>query len=68
VWTGTEINVKKTKVIVFSNEGNVQCNIKVNEVFIEQVASCRYRGNLVTEDGRSRMEIKTRIAPANEAF
>ena len=45
--------VKKTKVMVFSKEENVQCNIKVNGEYLEQVTSYRYLGSIVTEDGRS---------------
>ena len=47
-----DVNVKKTKVMVFSKEENVQCNIKVNDEYLEQVTSYRYLGSIVTEDGR----------------
>src|SRR5438132_5984741 len=33
------MNVKKTKVMVMSREGNVQCEIKLNQVVLEQVNS-----------------------------
>jgi len=39
---GMDVNVKKTKVMVFSKEENVQCNIKVNGEYLEQVTSYRY--------------------------
>ena len=61
-----DVNVKKTKVMVFSKIENVQCNIKVNGEYLEQVTSYRYLG--VTEHGRSEVEIKTRIAMAKKAF
>ena len=56
--------------MVFSKEENVQCNIKVkvNGEYLEQVTSYRYLGRIVTEDGRSEVEIKTRIAMAKKAF
>ena len=50
--------------MVSSKEGNVQCSIQVNGVYLDQVTSYRYLGSLVTEDGRSEVEIKTRIAMA----
>ena len=65
---GMDVNVKKTKVMVFSKEENVQCNIKVNGEYLEQVTSYRYLGSIVTEDGRSEVEIKTRIAMAKRPF
>ena len=46
----------------------MQCNIKVNGEYLEQVTSYRYLGSIVTEDGRSEVEIKTRIAMAKKAF
>ena len=46
---GMDVNVKKTKVMVFSKEENVKCNIKVNGEYLEQVASYRYLGSIVTE-------------------
>jgi len=55
--------------MVFSKEGNVQCSIQDNGVYLDQLfTSYRYLGSLVTEDGRSEMEIKTRIAMAKKAF
>ena len=54
---GMDFNVKKTKVMVFSKEENVQCNIKVNGEYLEKVTSYRYLGSIVTEDGRSEVEI-----------
>ena len=46
----------------------MQCNIKVNGEYLEQVTSYRCLGSIVTEDNRSEVEIKTRIAMAKKAF
>ena len=36
---GMDVNVKNTKVMVFSKEGYVQCSIQVNGVYLDQVTS-----------------------------
>ena len=66
---GMSMNVKKsTKVMVMSKEGNVQCEIKLNEVVLEQVSRYKYLGSWITEDVRCESEIVTRIAMAKTAF
>jgi len=57
-----EINVQKTKLVVFSKDGDVQSVAMNSGVVLQQIASYRYLGSLVTEDSRSDMEIKSRIA------
>src|SRR5437870_11520874 len=65
---GMSMKVKKTKVMVMSREGNVQCEIKLNEVVLEQVSRYKYLGSWITEDIRCESEIVTGIAMAKTAF
>ena len=58
------MNVKKTKVMVMIREGNVQCEIKLNQVVLEQVNRYKYLCSWITEDVRCESEIVTRIAMA----
>ena len=62
------LNVNKTKVMVMSREGNVQCEIKLNQVVLEQVNRYKYLGSWITEDVRCESEIVARIAMAKTAF
>ena len=43
-------------------------NITVDGQRIEQVKSFKYLGSIVTEDGRSDVDVKSRIAMAKDAF
>ena len=61
-----KINVKKTKVMVVNNEENVM--IRAKDGIIERVKRYRYLGSLITDDWRSILEIKGRIAMAKDAF
>jgi Reverse transcriptase (RNA-dependent DNA polymerase) len=63
---GMKINIKKTKVMRVSREGEV--NITINGTKLEQVKSFKYLGHTITDDGRCETEIKCRIAQAKEAF
>jgi len=63
-----EMNSKKTKTMVFSKTGNIQCNITVNGETLERVTKYKYHGSWLTEDGRCDLEIKTRIGMAKDAF
>jgi len=65
---GMAMNVKKTKVMVMSREGNVQCNINLDGVVLEQVNRYKYLGSWITEDVRCEKEIIARIAMAKTAF
>ena len=65
---GMSMNVKKTKVMVMSKEGNVQCNIKLDQVVLEQVNRYKYLGSWITEDVRCEKEIVARIAMAKITF
>ena len=63
-----ELNVKKTKTMVFSKTENAQCNITVNGEKLEQVTRYKYLGSWDTEDGKCDLEVKTRIGMAKDAF
>ena len=43
-------------------------NIKVNENQLEQVNKFKYSGSMLTSDGSSQLETRTRIAMAKEVF
>ena len=66
---GLKLNVSKTKVMVISKADNdISANVEVGGVVLEQVQRYKYLGSVVTKDGRSVEEIKTRIAIAKNAF
>jgi len=65
---GMEMNVKKTKTMVFSKLGSEKSKIMVNGTTLEQVSHYKYLGSWIMEDGRNDMDIKTRIAIAKDAF
>ena len=65
---GMKINVKKTKVMKISRDGGGQVILVLDGKKIEQVKQFKYLGAWITEDGRSDVEVKTRIALAKEAF
>ena len=65
---GMEMNSKKTKTMIFSKMGNIQCNITVSGETLEQVTKYKYLGSWLTEDGRCDLEIKTRRGIAKDAF
>ena len=62
------VNVKKTKVMRVSRKGGKCLNIIVEGQKVEQVTKFKYLGSWITDDGRSELEVKTRIAMAKEAF
>src|SRR6267154_2473762 len=63
-----KINVQKTKTMVVSWDGDGVVNITVDGQRIEQVKSFKYLGSIITEDGRSDVDVKSRIAMAKDAF
>ena len=65
---GMKINVKKTKVMVVSKSVRVRARIMLDGVEVEQVPRFKYLGAWMTEDGRSDLEVRTRMALAKEAF
>ena len=63
-----EINVKKTKVMVISQKGNVQCKVRLNQVELEQVKRYKYLGSWISEDLKCGEELISRIVMAKAAF
>jgi endonuclease/exonuclease/phosphatase family metal-dependent hydrolase len=63
-----KINIKKTKVMRVSRNGNLPLNITINGTKVEQVSRFKYLGAIITSDGRCRNEIQSRIAMAKTAF
>ena len=55
-----EINVKKTKVMVFSKKQGTKSVIEANREKMEQVSGYNYLGSWVTEDGKSEKKVKAR--------
>ena len=63
-----KINEKKTKVMKIGKEVEEQIRITINGNTLEQVHQFKYLGSLLSEDGRSEKEIRSRIAVAKDAF
>ena len=53
--------LKKTKVIEFSEDRNIQCDIKLNGVFFPVI---RHLGSLIIKDGGLQTETKITVAVA----
>ena len=65
---GMEISAEKSKVLVNSNKDTPQTHIIMNGETLEQVDSFKYLGALITEDGKSTIEIRARLAIALSAM
>lgn len=65
---GMRLNKKKTKVMRCSKTKLAQLNIYIDNARIEQVHHFNYLGSKITEDGRCKDEILSRIAQAKRAF
>ncbi|VVC40587.1 Reverse transcriptase domain [Cinara cedri] len=65
---GMQLNKKKTKVMACSKTNQVLLNIHIDNARIEQVHHFNYLGSKITEDGRCKDEIISRIAQAKMAF
>src|SRR5215467_11232716 len=63
-----KINVKKTKAMVVSRDIGRTMQIIVDSEQVEQVKQFKYLGTWLTEDSRSSVDVKCRIALANVAF
>ena len=64
---GLQLNVKKVKVMA-AGKTKTNLNIKVNKVKVEQVENYTYLGAIISEDGESRTEIRTRLAIARTSL
>ena len=66
---GLKINAAKTETMLVSKKNEeIQMNIKLENIQIKQVKSFKYLGSIITEDGRSEQDIKTRIGIAKTSF
>ena len=63
-----KMNVQKTKEMVVCRDGGSIVKIIIDGEKKEQVASYKYLGSIITEDGRSLNDVKARIALAKDAF
>src|SRR6476469_9501302 len=63
-----KINIKKTKAMVVSRNGEERVNIAEEGQSIRQVSKFRYLGSLISEGGRCLDDVKTRIGMAKDAF
>ena len=63
-----KINVKKTKAMVVSREEGRAVNIVIDGQKVEQVATFKYLGAVMTENGTCIEEVKARIGMAKQAF
>ena len=66
---GMRININKTEVMVATKKKEtVKAEITLERKILKQVNNFKYLGSIITEDGRSNKEIKTRIGIAKSAF
>ena len=61
-------NVKKTKVMSVSKQGDGNANIVLNEERIKQVEQFCCMASLITDNGSCSKEIRARMAMAKTAF
>ncbi len=62
------MNKTKTKVMVVSRWEQNPLSIKVGGEKFEEVREFKYLGGMITQDGRSKREIKSRLEQAKKAF
>lgn len=66
---GLRINSSKTKVMRSSkNEVKDQMKIRIGNSIVEEVKQFCYLGSKITQDGRSKEDIKSRIAQGKKSF
>jgi len=65
---GMHINLKKTKVMMFTKGQPRKVSVWLRNTELEQVRKFCYLGSLLTEDARCDKKIKKRIAMAKAAF
>lgn len=64
---GLQLNVSKTKVIVFAKT-HVAANLYINGEIVEQVAAFKYLGTNINSQSESKKEILSRIEQARRTF
>ena len=62
--SGLDMNVKKTKTMVISNDTNSKANVIVDNVELEQVKEFKYLGQTITADNKTETEIRIRTCIA----
>ena len=65
---GMRMNSKKTKIMKKTRNNPTKFEIKIDGNDIEQVSRFVYRGQLLTEDGKSEKDIKRRISISRDVF
>ena len=65
---GLEMNIRKTKIMVMERRESSKPEIKINDEKLEQVEKFRYLGQLISANGNSKDEVKTRIGIAKSRF
>ena len=66
---GLLMSIKKTKVMLLTKDTKEKkVSIHIDHKEVEQVQSFTYLGQLITDDGKSEGEIRSRIGLAKNAF
>lgn len=67
---GMEVNRKKSKVMKFSRNGEIDENMRITcgDEELEQVTSYEYLGALFTSDGKIEEELKNRVRKATNVY
>ena len=65
---GMRINVKKTKAMCISRQGHHKVKVNIEGQQVEQVHQYRYLGSLISSDGYSESNIRSRIAMGKQSF
>lgn len=65
---GLKMNLKKTKLLIFSKSRNIQADLVVDNNRIERIRTYTYLGTRVNDEYDQSQEIRTRIEMARGAF
>ena len=66
---GLSINVNNTKVMVFEREEDVSvCEVKINDVSVEQMKESVYLGSMFTRDGKIDADVERRVHTITPVF
>lgn len=63
-----KINLDKTKIMVSTIKERAKCKVKIGNTILEEVKEYCYLGSTISNDGRSKRDIRIRIAIAKRAF